>query len=161
MADVPLAYFLTFRAYGTWLPGDARGSVRRRSNAFDSPPALPNAALESHARSSLEEEPVRFDAPKRRAIDAAIREVCEVRGWNLLALNVRTNHVHLIVECSALPERAMNDFKIYATRRMVAARILPTGTRPWARHGSTRPLWTDKDVEDAWTYVIHGQGPDL
>jgi hypothetical protein len=27
--DIPLAYLISFRAYGTWLHGDRRGSVDR------------------------------------------------------------------------------------------------------------------------------------
>jgi len=29
----PLAYFLTWTTYGTWLPGDERGWVRRPGNS--------------------------------------------------------------------------------------------------------------------------------
>ena len=35
--NIPLAYFITFRAYGTWLHGDERGSVDRLHNTFGSP----------------------------------------------------------------------------------------------------------------------------
>jgi hypothetical protein len=33
-SDTPLAYFITFRAYGTWLHGDKRGSVDRHNNRY-------------------------------------------------------------------------------------------------------------------------------
>ena len=45
---------------------------------------------------------------------AAIRRHCEHRGWNLLGAHVRSNHVHVIVEAEARPERIMNEFKSYA-----------------------------------------------
>ena len=35
--SVPLAYLITFRTYGTWLHGDARGSVDREHNVFGTP----------------------------------------------------------------------------------------------------------------------------
>jgi hypothetical protein len=35
--DIPLAYFFTFRAYGTWLHGDERGSVDRFHNQYGTP----------------------------------------------------------------------------------------------------------------------------
>ncbi len=37
--DLPLAYFITFHCYGTWLQGDAPGSVDRSHNQ---PGALPS-----------------------------------------------------------------------------------------------------------------------
>jgi hypothetical protein len=36
-ADLPLAYFITFRSYGSWLHGDERGSVDRSHNQYGSP----------------------------------------------------------------------------------------------------------------------------
>ena len=35
--SAPLAYFITFRAYGTWLHGDERGAVDRRHNDYGTP----------------------------------------------------------------------------------------------------------------------------
>jgi len=40
--DIPLAYLITFRCYGTWLHGDERGSVDRFHNQYQSPSAAPN-----------------------------------------------------------------------------------------------------------------------
>src|SRR5882762_2856343 len=41
---IPIAYFITFRAYGTWLHGDSRGSVDRFHKAYGSP-MLPASVL--------------------------------------------------------------------------------------------------------------------
>lgn len=35
--DTPLAYFISFRAYGTWLHGDKRGSIDRFHNRYRAP----------------------------------------------------------------------------------------------------------------------------
>jgi hypothetical protein len=35
--DTPLAYFISFRAYGTWLHGDKRGSIDRFNNRYRAP----------------------------------------------------------------------------------------------------------------------------
>ena len=59
-----------------------------------------------------------MDQTRRDAVLQAIQEVCGYRGWNLLAAHVRSNHVHTVVEAEAEPERVMNDFKIYASRRL-------------------------------------------
>ena len=42
MSD-PIAYFITFRTYGTWLHGDERGSTDRDHNAYDTPLLDPDA----------------------------------------------------------------------------------------------------------------------
>jgi len=161
MAEAPVAYFLTFRAYGTWLPGDRRGSTSWRQNAPGSPPLDVDADLELRSRARLRSDAVYFDAPRRRAIAEAIRSVCSARGWVLFALNVRTNHVHLVVQCGARPERALIDFKVYATRQMVVSGAFRAGDRAWSRHGSTRYLWNERDVDVACQYVTYGQGDDL
>lgn len=41
-AGQPLAYFITWRTYGTWLHGDERGSVQRGSSGPLAPPISPN-----------------------------------------------------------------------------------------------------------------------
>jgi REP element-mobilizing transposase RayT len=91
----------------------------------------------------------------------AIREVAATRDWDLKALNVRTNHVHAVVDASATPEGVMNDFKVWATQRLRSERISEPNRTVWSRHGSTIWLWTQRDLEAACAYVLDGQGEDL
>jgi len=100
-------------------------------------------------------------AKERRIVERAIREVCSFRGYHLFSLNVRTNHVHLVVSNSAIPERMMDCFKAYATKALRAAGLVESAGRPWSRHGSTRYLWTDEHIEMAVDYVVNGQGDEL
>ncbi len=44
----PLGYLITFRAYGTWLHGDSRGSVDRFHNRYASPLIPPNRPGRQH-----------------------------------------------------------------------------------------------------------------
>ena len=100
----------------------------------------------------------RRHASQRQSIDTAVREVCEVRRWILHALNVRTNHVHVVVSVGPIkPERALNAFKSYATRALREAGLLSHEIKLWARHGSTVYLWKERDVEQAVEYVLLGQ----
>jgi hypothetical protein len=55
----------------------------------------------------------------------------------------------------------MNEFKAYAGRELNRIGSGSSGTRRWARHGSTRWLWNDQDVRDAINYVIHEQGEPM
>ncbi len=158
----PKAYFISIRCYGTWLHGDARGSVNRRSfNVVGTPKMPPNPFLERSDKAYLKNPPVTFDAKRRAAVKSAIREVCEKRGYVLVAINVRTNHVHIVIAANNKPELMMNAFKSYATRRLREQGLTCADEKVWSRHGSTRYLWTEEHVEMAANYVVNGQGGEL
>ena len=157
----PVAYFITFTTYGTWLHGDRRGSVDPEHNIYDTSYVAPDPRRQRCDGGQLRHPPVLLNNERRGSVDRAIREVCRHRGWELHALNVRTNHVHIVVSAPDTPERAMNSFKSWATRKMIEADHLTFGTKAWARHGSTRYLWNEDQLETACLYVAEGQGADL
>ena len=85
----PIGYMITIRCYGTWLHGDERGSVNRRShNKIGTPKLRVNVNLVNSDRRSLKNSPFMLDAQCRVAVESAIREVCVVRGFGLVAINV-------------------------------------------------------------------------
>ena len=102
-----------------------------------------------------------LDIGRRVAVLDAVREVCLHRGWILLAAHVRANHVHAIVRAEVLPERVMNAFKSYASRTLNRLEVDDPDRKRWARHGSTRWLWTNEDVSGAVRYVVEGQGEPM
>jgi REP element-mobilizing transposase RayT len=157
----PLAYFITFRCYGTWLPGDERGWVDRRQNGYGTDIGLHSSGLQSTARSALTHPPFRLDSEERAIVDGTIRDVCAYRRWVLHALNVRTNHVHMVVSAASDPESVMTTLKGWSTRRLREAGLIDASRRAWSRHGSTRYLWKEDQVELACGYVMDGQGADL
>jgi len=160
--DVPLAYLITFRSYGTWLHGDERGSVDRFHNRYKSPYIDPDQRWCRHNKASLKGEPVVLDASRRQSTEAAIRQTCALRQWYLHALNVRTNHVHSVVSIGSLkPERALIAFKANATRQMREAGCWEFEYSPWVEKGSKRSLWNERSVALAVDYVLNGQGDDL
>lgn len=158
---IPLAYLITFRCYGTWLHGDVRGAVDRDCNVYGTPFLPRDQAREQAERLRLKHAPVELDAAHRAAVEAAIHEVCLQRGWGLRAINVRTNHVHAVVAANCKPEKVLNDFKAYATRRMRAEGSWRAATTPWAERGSRRYLWRERAVERAIDYVLNHQGDEL
>ncbi len=110
----------------------------------------------------LKSEPVKLDSLQRKAVDSAIGEVCDFRHWLLRAINVRTNHVHVVVSNGdPNPDRALNDFKSHGTRKMKANGVWRFTHSPWVDKGSTRYLWNERSIELAVDYVINGQGGDL
>ena len=102
-----------------------------------------------------------LDHESRAVVLAALRGHCTHRGWNLLAMHVRSNHVHAIVEAEIRPERIMNEFKAYASRELNRLGRHAPERRRWARHGSTRWLWKDQDVREAIRYVVEEQGEPM
>lgn len=158
----PAAYLITFRCYGTWLHGDARGSVDRGHRGYGEPPAPPNPLREQYARRRMTGPPQTLDPHQRTVVEGAIREVAAVRGWHISALAVRSNHVHIVVTAQRhSAERVMNDFKAYATRALRRAQLVGPDQRIWSHHGSTKLLWNDDDVRRACAYVAEGQGRPL
>ena len=160
--DLPLGYLITFRCYGTWLNGDERGSVDRFHNRYNSAYLPRSDRRRDLNQRKLKSDPVVLDVEQRQSVDCAVREVCIYRQWHLHALNVRTNHVHVVVSIGqANPARALNSFKAYATRRMRQDRNWREPHSPWADKGSQRYLWNERSLALAIDYVINGQGGDL
>ncbi len=116
--DSPLAYFISFRTYGTWLHGDERGSIDRFHNRYRSPYIPPDKSWRTYNEQQLKTKPLILKARERSSIKEAIRETCEIRKWSLLAHNVRTNHVHSVVSANRKPGLVLNAFKANATRRL-------------------------------------------
>ena len=121
----------------------------------------PNPPRQQYDSNRLQHLPILLDGERREIVDQAIREVCRHREWELHSLNVRTNHVHIVVNMAGTPERAMNTFKSWATRKMIEGGQLSSGMKAWTRHGSTRYLWNENQLETACLYMTEGQGADL
>ena len=102
--------------------------------------------------------PYNLDRRSASLVLHAIEEVCSVRAWQLIAAHVRSTHVHCIVAGLEHPNRAIADFKAYASR---ALNLVEGRRTRWAREGSTRRLPTAGAVETAIRYVISGQGEPM
>jgi REP element-mobilizing transposase RayT len=159
--DTPLAYFISFRSYSTWLHGDKRGSIDRFHNRYGDPYIPRNEAWQRHNRKQMKTNPFILGASERRSVEKAIRETCIIRNWHLHALNVRTNHVHTVVTANRRPELVLNALKANATRELREAQLWRHQFSPWADNGSKVRLWNERSVANAIDYVLNGQGNDL
>ncbi|HAF13747.1 MAG TPA: hypothetical protein DCK99_08610, partial [Blastocatellia bacterium] len=56
--DTPLAYFISFRSYATWLHGDKRGSIDRFHNRYLSPYIQPNEKWLHYNEQRLKAKPL-------------------------------------------------------------------------------------------------------
>jgi REP element-mobilizing transposase RayT len=155
----PLAYLITFRTYGTWLHGDERYSTdRKKANTPGSPMIVPNTRLREVKKSHLKYPPVKIDQKQREVVDSTIRQVIAYKKWILHGLNVREDHVHIVLTADKGPELAVNSMKSWCTRRLRENGLLSFQIEPWSRHGSTRYLWDERELRDAVNYVLYGQG---
>lgn len=150
-------YFLTWTTYGTWLHGDPRGSVSREQNRPGTTFVAPSRAMVEQDAKRLKHVPIVLNEVQRRCVDSTIRAHAEYRRWQLHAVNVRTNHVHVVCTGALSPERMMGEFKSWATRSLRQRQELGQNQRVWTTHGSTR--WLDSEMSIASTvhYVTHRQ----
>jgi hypothetical protein len=56
--SIPLAYFITFTCYGTWLHGDERGSVDDEHNTPGTPVLDPDPERRGRERDDLPGRPI-------------------------------------------------------------------------------------------------------
>lgn len=158
----PLAYLITLRTFGTWLHGDERLSVDRHGfNIYGTPRKSPDRKLQHRMEVNIKSPVILLDGRQRSTVEGEIHNVCSIRGFQLLAINIRTNHVHVVVSACVKPETIMNAFKANATRELRAKGLIENSVKIWSRGGSCRYLWKPRSVEAAIEYVLYGQGDDL
>ena len=155
--DDPLAFFLTWTTYGTWLPGDDRGWVAKPGESLP-----PDEHIKGVAHSRLTEPPLILEQGQRQIVESTISEHYRVRGWCLHAVACRSNHVHVVVSAGGRhPEEVMDQFKAWCTRKLKERdRTLETvvvQTNWWTQRGSKRWINDETSLTAAICYVKEGQ----
>jgi REP element-mobilizing transposase RayT len=156
-----LAYFITFHTYGTWLHGTSKGkgSVDREHNQYGGEFVAPDVQREAESRENMAQSPYILGSAKERSVVRdAIAGLCQRRGWRLLAVHVRTNHVHVVIEANGDAGRVMSDMKARASRELTRAGFDDATRRRWTRHGSTLQLFNAATVADKIDYTLNRQG---
>jgi hypothetical protein len=111
---VAIAFFSTWTTYGTWLPGDGRGWFQSKRGWRE-----PDDRRAFSAALRMTADAVVLTEEQRRLVDTVIAEHCTFRGWELHAVNCRTNHVHVVVSAPDRPiELPREQFKAWTTRRL-------------------------------------------
>lgn len=141
--------------------GDERGSVNRKSPSAVKKYVRPDPVLNEHITEGLKYPKVLLDASSRRIVYAAIEDYCNFKGWPLLALNVRTNHVHMVVKAAESPSKMLNAIKARVTRLLREAGEFERGRPIWTERGNKGKLLTQEAVANAINYVTNQQGPDI
>ena len=162
MFQSPLAYFLTFSTYGTWLHGREPGSVDKSHNIFDTPTLPTNSRREQVIRSQMRQPEYVLDEPRRQCVRLAIQEVAHYRDWALHAAQVRTNHAHIVITTPSLkPEPVLMVLKAWSSRQLrLTFKEEPKRVR-WTHDGSTEYLWDEAARARACKYVVYEQGEPM
>ena len=160
--DFPQAYLLTIRTFGTWLHGDGRHSVGRNGkNVYGELDILPNEGLEKWMTEEMRYPPRVLNSRERKVVQDSIVELCTRKTYLLHALNVRTNHTHIVLTAQRKPERIIIEIKANATKWLREAGLAKATERIWSRGKSRLYLWKPKNVISAVNYVLYGQGEEI
>jgi REP element-mobilizing transposase RayT len=153
----PLAYFLTWPTYGTWLPGDERGWVKLHHGH-----QLPDLPREMEAAARMAQGACRLSEQERSLVEQTVKEHCVIRGWMLHAINCRSNHLHLVVTADRHPDVVRDQLKAWTSRKLKELQRkstldLSVRTKWWAERGSRRYINDETSLEAAIQYVRDGQ----
>lgn len=94
-------------------------------------------------------------AEQRLLVEQTIRDHCRIRGWPLHAVNARSRHVHVVVTADCDPDKVMNQFEAWCSRKLsdaaelVRAVAKKAGRRHWFTEGG------DKEVIDNEGYLVN------
>ena len=151
LMDDPIAYFLTWTTYGTWLPGDARGWVEYR-HGWQTPASL----LADYSSTKMVEDACVLTMQQHGLVQQQIEETCNRRNWRLHAVNCRSNHVHLVVTAVGVDTKKIRiDLKAWTAR--VLKKSDPNRQRWWSERGSIHWLYDENDLEAAIRYTLDAQ----
>ena len=124
VSDDSLAYFITFTCYGTFLHGDLRRAVDRRTK-FGTPFLQPHLFRFPGSKRRMKYPAYRLSKENRVIVNHSIQETCHYRSWRLQASHVRSNHVHAVISATGPPEPVRDALKSYASRDLNRARTEP------------------------------------
>ena len=157
-------WLLTSTTYGTWLPGDGRGSVTRvREDAgprleHDRPqtPYIEAApGLRQSAEFQLKGPPIFFTPEQAELVAAQFRETADYRGWTIIAGAIMANHFHVLTGVPGDPEPSdlLRDFNSYASRRLNQQWGKPESETWWTAKGSMRKKGDWEAIRNSVDYL--------
>lgn len=87
-----LGYMVTFTTYGTWLQGDERGFTKNGKILSV------NKELEQANKKRQSSKEVTLKKEQREIVRSTILQEAARIGENVLAISVRSNHIHAVIE---------------------------------------------------------------
>lgn len=151
--DEPLAFFITWTVYGTFLQGDVRGWRKRRKG-----PQQPQPRMAEWRRERLLHPIVLLSQDDREAVNAECQRLSDFRQWKLWIANARSNHVHAVVSAPGFAGDKVRDQLKANCTRVLRERREPFRDRPvWTKLGDWECINGDDDLEDAILYAGEAQ----
>jgi REP element-mobilizing transposase RayT len=132
------------------------GSVDRTREGRGGP-LPPSVPLVNYGERIMTHPEASLDRSESFLVLNAIRKTCAFRHWTLLAVHVRSTHVHVVVDGITEASCAIRDFKAYASRALNSEGV----RRRWARGGNASLLRDSRAVRAAARYVVDCQGPPM
>jgi len=140
-----LGYMITFRTYGTWLPGDKRGwfgnGVCRKGDE----------GLEELCRDKIQGDGVTLDTQQRKIVRQAMQDKAEGIGEDIVAVFAGIRHVHVVLRAGA------GEISDVVSRLKSAAyyRLRDSGFsgKLWARGYDTRYCFSEASLWGRVRYV--------
>ena len=140
-----LGYMVTFTTYGTWLQGDKRGWVKEGIIYEE------NAELHNVNESNLKGKVVRLKKREKEIVREAICRKAKVRGEEMLAISVWSNHVHIVQRYNGRPIE--ETVRIYKNTASAALRKKGFEGRVWTRGYDKRFCFDEKELKTRIKYV--------
>jgi hypothetical protein len=168
------SWLLSNTTYGSWLPGEARGSVtsvrdlrpddtltpfRFEHDMPGEPWEGPIPGLHRSAQELMRGPPCYLSREQAEVVLAQFQETAKYRNWTLRAVAIMNNHFHIVVQVPGDPEprKILADFKAYATRILNRRFGKPLSETWWTDKGSKRKLPDSRALAAADNYVLFKQ----
>jgi REP element-mobilizing transposase RayT len=140
-----VGYMLTWTTYGTWLQGDKKGFVK------DGEVKGENVALKMDCEDKLKGTPVRLRGKEKKIVREAILEAAKRFKQNILAIEVCSNHVHIVCEYVEVPIGALVGYYKNAGRK--ALQKCGYEGKMWTRGYDKRYCFDEKSLKNRIDYV--------
>ncbi|WP_442484682.1 hypothetical protein [Aeoliella sp. SH292] len=149
----PIAYFITWTVYGTFLQGDSRW-WRQRTRGERAPQPL----LEKWHRERLNHDIVLLDVEQRQIVELAISRHALHRGWHLWVANARSNHVHVVITATNYAGSTVREqLKANSTRELRHSFHLFLGRPVWSVGGDWQCINSEDELHQVVTYAGESQ----
>ena len=148
-------YFFTFGTYGRWLHGCEKWSHSNNAGRI-----APNYGLYEAMTDSLQSDQYAFTTSQRVWLHNAIYRYCIKNELIIDALNVRTNHIHLVISTKRNLTHAqiMMGLKGAISKLMHDEGIVPRAQRIWERRYGITTITYYKTWYYCVNYTLFEQG---
>ncbi|HBE69223.1 MAG TPA: hypothetical protein DDW52_13830 [Planctomycetaceae bacterium] len=153
MQSDPVAFFITFTIYGTYLQGDGRW-WRSRRDGFRSPQPM----LEQWHRDRLKHDVLLLNEEQRAVAENEVFRLSDYRAWYLWAVSFRSNHAHLVVTAPGLAGAKVRDQVKANCTRVLRERWKDFRERPvWSVGGDWKIINSEDSIASVVAYVVDAQ----